>query len=52
MQNNCPNVKICFGYVKLHDELGNILCDCKERGLSRGILANILIYQQQLILEY
>ena len=24
-------LKICFGYVKLHDFLGNILCDCKER---------------------
>ena len=52
MQNNCPKIKICFGYVKLHDFLGNILCDCKERGLSRGISANILIYLQQFILEY
>ena len=31
-KNNCPKIKICFGYVKLHDFLGNILCDCKERG--------------------
>ena len=49
MQNNCPKIKICFSYVKLHDFLGNILCDFKEMGLSRGIPANILIYQQQLI---
>ena len=33
-KNNCPKIKICFGYVKLHDFLGNILCDCKERGYT------------------
>ena len=47
-KNNCPKIKICFGYVKLHDFLGNILCDCKERGESQGIPANILIYQLKL----
>ena len=46
MQNNFPKIKICFGYVKLHEFLGNILFDCKERGQSRGIPVNILIYQQ------
>ena len=35
-KNNCPKIKICFGYVKLHKFLGNILCDCKERGVSLG----------------
>ena len=42
-KNNCPKIKICFGYVKLHDFLGNILCDCNERGYP-GVYLQIYSY--------
>ena len=35
MQKNlCPKIKICFGYVELHDFHGNLLCDCTELGYT------------------
>ena len=46
-RNNFPKNLIYLGNLKFHGFLGNPLRDFKERGVP----ANIIISQQQLILE-